>query len=145
MEANPGFCPSQERMIVAKRRGFVTLHMLNNQQSPEKNIQPRNFQIERQKITKFLNNANLKVGFATVLTSCWCWRSNCVHLRFAMGSNSVTLPRPMSSWTLSICPVSWLKTSLYSIYAIYVYIFAMGCLARCHFQWHLDHRMMLAG
>ena len=62
MEANPGFCPSQERMIVAKRRGFVTLHMLNNQQSPEKNIQPRNFQIERQKINKCLNNVNLKSG-----------------------------------------------------------------------------------
>ena len=85
--------------------------------------------VERQKITKFLNNANLKVGFATVLASCWCWCSNCVHLQFAMGSNSVTLPRPMSSWTLSICPVSWLKTSSYSIYAIYVYIFAMGCPA----------------
>ena len=59
--------------------------MLNNQQviqSPEKNLQPWNFQLERQKITKFLNNANLKVGFATVLTSCWCWCSNCVHLQW---------------------------------------------------------------
>ena len=64
---------------------------------------------------------------------------------FAMGSNSVTLPRPMSSWTLSICPVSWLKTSSYSIYAIYVYIFAMGCPTRCHFQWHWEHRVMSAG